>query len=582
MHRDLTTLTDTSFDLLVIGGGMFGACAACDAAQRGLSVAIIERGDFAGATSANSFKMVHGGIRYLQHGDVYRIRQSANERRVLLKIAPHLVRPLPIVIPTYGHGIKGKAALRLGMGMYDLLTLDANRGIVDPARRIPWGRCISRHEVLAMFPGLERHRLTGAAIFCDGQIYNPPRLVLSFVQSAVEAGAVAANYVEAVGLLRDPGNPDRVVGVRARDVLGQNDLEIRAGVVLNAAGPYAERLLQRAADTTLTLKGTYSRDACFVVSRQLLDAEYAVALLGRTHDPDAVLSRGARHLFVVPWRNYTLLGVWHKVYRDDPDRFTVTDDELQRFIDEVNDAYPALGLSLDDVALWNAGLVPFGDNPDDAADLRYGHRSHLIDHAVAGSQVAGGVVENLITLIGVRLTTGRCEAVRAVDLAWRKLGHKPPRTRSAVTAVFGGRIDDFERYVQEAIAHRPQPQRIDEHVMRSLVHNYGSEYSRLLRYVEQEATMAETIGASTTIKAQVRLAVRQEMAQTLADVVFRRTDLATGEYPGRDALRTCAELMAADLYWNAGQIERQIERVAARFPRRVVAKRDYRPIAAAS
>ncbi len=362
---------------MVIGGGIFGAFAALDAAQRGLSVALIERGDFGGATSANSYKIVHGGIRYLQHGDLFRIRQSSNERRVLLRIAPHLVHPLPIVVPTYGRGMRGKSALRVGMALYDALTLDRNRGIPDPSRRVPWGRGMSRSEVLERFPGLDPTNLTGGAVFCDGQMYNPPRLVLAVVQSAVRAGAVAANYVEATGFQR---RGERVTAVIARDVLTGDELEIRAAAVLNAAGPYAERLLGRAG-LPLAPSGEYSRDACFVVPRQLLDPEYALAVQGQTRDPDAVLSRGERHLFIAPWREYTLIGVWHVVYTGDPDRFTVTDEELERFIAEVKAGYPSLDLSVDDVSIWNAGLVPFGRNPRDATDLRYGHRSRLVDHA---------------------------------------------------------------------------------------------------------------------------------------------------------------------------------------------------------
>ncbi len=163
MKRNLPQIADQTFDVVVIGGGIFGACAAWDAAQRGLSVALFERHDFGGATSANSLKMVHGGIRYVQHLDVARVRHSAAERRTMLKIAPHLVNPLPIVIPTYGHGMKGKGALRIGMGLFDLMTLDANRGLADKRRRIPWCGTLSRQKTLAMYPGLNAEGLTGAA-----------------------------------------------------------------------------------------------------------------------------------------------------------------------------------------------------------------------------------------------------------------------------------------------------------------------------------------------------------------------------------------------------------------------------------
>ena len=154
MRRDLAPFEGHEFDLLVIGGGIFGACAARDAALRGLSVALIDRSDFCAATSANSYKLVHGGIRYLQHLDLGRLRQSSHARRTLLRTAPHLVQPLPVVVPTYGHGMKGKEALRAGMGLYDVLTLDRNAGVRDPDCHVPRGRTLSRAAVLERYPGL--------------------------------------------------------------------------------------------------------------------------------------------------------------------------------------------------------------------------------------------------------------------------------------------------------------------------------------------------------------------------------------------------------------------------------------------
>jgi glycerol-3-phosphate dehydrogenase len=209
--------------VVVIGSGIFGACAAWDAVLRGLSVPLVERDDFSGATSANSLNMVHGGIRYLQHGELARVRESCAERSALLRIAPHLVRPLPIAIPTYRHSKHGKALLAAGAWAYDLITQGRNRGISDPRRRIPWTRLLAREEVLSACPGLQRSGLTGAVLFNDSQIYNPPRLVLVFVRSAVGGGALAANYVEAMGLLQD-GN--RITGID----MAVSDLEHEPGL----------------------------------------------------------------------------------------------------------------------------------------------------------------------------------------------------------------------------------------------------------------------------------------------------------------------------------------------------------------
>jgi glycerol-3-phosphate dehydrogenase len=554
VKRNLAQLADCEFDLVVIGGGIFGACAAWDAAQRGLSVALIDRGDFCSATSANHLKMVHGGIRYLQHGDIYRLRQSSGERRAFLRIAPHLVKPLPTVIPTYGSGMKGKAILRAGMGLYDLLTADRNRGIADRTRHIPWGRSLGKDEVTRMFPGLPTAGLTGAAVFCDGQMHNPPRLVLGILQGAVQAGARIANYVAATGFVRRGA---RVISLEARDALSGTDFEIRARVVLNAAGPFAEGLLDRTLRTRLIPKGIYSRDVCFVVSRKLLDHGHALAVQGTTRDPDAKFSRGARHLFVAPWRDCTLVGVWHVVWEKDPDSVVVTDEELERFIAEANGACPSLEISLDDVPLWNAGLVPFGQNAPGSKDLRYGHRSRLIDHAGIDG------IQNVITLIGVRFTTGRFEAERAVDLVFRKLDRKPRPCRTARTPVFGGDIEQFETYSKQAI--HESDDIVPEDVVRNLVTNYGTEFREVLRHTYEDNSLSESVGRSLVIKAQVVHAVREEMAQNLGDVVFRRTDLATGDYPGREALRDCANILAAELGWAQSRIEQEVNGAIKRF-----------------
>lgn len=563
MRRDLRSLADSTFDLVVIGGGVFGAAAAWEAVSRGLSVALIERADFSSFTSANSYQVVHGGIRYIQHGDVFRIRQSAGERSAFLRIAPHLIRPLPIAIPTYGHGMKGKAALRLGVAAYDLITADRNRGITDPSRRIPSGRSTSRQETLDLFPNLNAEGLTGSVIFNDGQMLNPPRLVLAFVQSAVEAGAVAANYVEATGLIREG---DKVVGVQAKDVLTGADFPIKAKLVLNAAGPYAESFSNKALNkVTPGAARTYSRDACFVVNRRLFNHDIALAAQGQTHDPDALVSRGNRHLFIAPWRDYTLIGTWHMVWKMDPAEIRVEDEELQSFIDEVQAGYPGLDLSLDDVGIWNCGLVPFGENEDGAKHLRYGHRSSLIDHG----KVEG--VDGLMTLIGVRFTTGRYEAEKAIDVIAEKLGQRGA-SRTAFMPLKGGDLpSSLEACQQQAI--REYGNRYSPDVLRSLLHHYGSGLGEVLDAADKPELM-KPIGASAVIGAQAVHAVRNEMATSLADVVFRRTDLATGSYPGEVALNQMAAAIAPMLGWNEADIKAQIEPIKARFPNRAVLHAD--------
>ena len=408
MLRTVSALADKEYDLVIVGGGIFGICAAWDAVSRGLSVAMIERGDFAHATSANCFKMVHGGIRYLQHLDLHRVRESSHERNVLLRIAPHLVNPLPIVVPTYGHRLEGKELLCAGLLAYAAVAFGRNRKIQDPQKRIPLGRVISREDCLAKYPGLKRDGLTGAVIFYDAQMYSPARLALSFLKSAVEYGAQAANYVEATGFNL---KGDRITAIRVKDRMSGEKFEIRGKVILNAAGPWAEHLLRRCLGVKTNLEFVYSRDTFFMVPRRLVE-HHALALRTKYRDPDAIVSRGNRHLFLVPWGDHTLVGVWHNVYTGEPNDFTVTENNLQEFINDVNEAYPPLALQIRDVSMWNAGLVLLGDNKPETVNVSYGKRSQLIDHqAVHGTK-------GLVTMIGVRYTTARGVAERAVDLVF--------------------------------------------------------------------------------------------------------------------------------------------------------------------
>ena len=394
MKRDVNVARGQTFDVLIIGGGAFAACAAWEAVLRGYSVALIEANDFGSGTSANSYKMVHGGIRYLQHVDLPRVWESCRERSALLRIAPHLVKPLPIALPTYGHGRNGKEFLGTGFLVYDALTLGRNRGITDRARHIPGTAFMGRDEVLRRFDGIEKDGLTGAAVFNDAQMFHPPRLVWSFVLSAAEKGAICLNYVEARSLLR---NADAVTGVLARDRLTGEEFEIKSRVVLNAAGPWAEGLLSRNDGPEIKGGGVYSRDTCFVID-DAPEPTYALAVQGKSVDTGSLIGREARHLFVVPWRGKRLIGVWHIVYRKGASDVRITDEEIDRFLGELNASMRTMNLKRDDIRLINAGLVPFGASDEVGEHLEFGKRSHIVDASTVGG------LDGLVTLIGIRHT----------------------------------------------------------------------------------------------------------------------------------------------------------------------------------
>jgi glycerol-3-phosphate dehydrogenase len=443
------------------------------------------------------------------------------------------------------------------MAAYDAATFDRNRGIRDPSRRVSSGRSMSRREVLSLYPGLPTTGLTGAGVFQDGQLLNPPRLVWAFVRSAGKLGCAACNYVEATGLVVDGG---RALAVRARDRVGGGDLTIRGRAVLNAAGPYAESFL-KSAGLHLEPPTPWSRDAYFVVARALVPGDGALALLAKTRDPDALVSRGARHLFLAPWRGRTLVGVWHRVHRGEPDAVELAADEVESFLAEINEAYGDLDLDLDDVAMCNAGLIPFGENDPAAKDLKFSHGSRIVDH-VRTDGLAG-----MFTLIGARFTTAPRDTAVAVDRIVRaqRPGSNVRQGSAATQPLVGGEFPSIAELVAEVRGRAPSTLRDQD--VEALVQNHGSEYPRVLELVRSEPRLAETFGAFPVLKAEVRYAVREEMALTLADVVFRRTELGTGEYPGRRIIDECAEIVGAELGWSQARRSSEVSAVLGCYPR---------------
>ena len=552
IERNIKVLADEQFDLLIAGAGMFGACAAWDAALRGYKVALIEKSDFCSGVSANSYKIVHGGIRYIQHLDIPRVRSSCHERSTLLRIAPHLVHPLPIAIPTYGFGMSGKMVLSAGMNLYDVLTMDRNRGIGDQSRKIPWSRLMSRSEVLGKFPGLETDRLTGAAVFSDAQIYNPPRLVLAFLQSAASRGAVLGNYVSLDGFDR---SGDKISAARVTDRLSGEQFRIRARTYLNATGPWTDALLSQENDTRNVLPGIYSRDACFVVKRKF-DHDISLALMGQTRDPDAFLSRPARHVFIVPWREYSLIGTWHKVVEPQPDQIGIDATEVDEFIDEVHAAYPDLEISRSDVTMCNWGLVPFGEEQKDKQNLSYGKRSIIVDHADKQGP------ENLVSLVGIRYTMGRGDSALAMRKVAKKLGDRAPTPATDELPIYGGDVADMQRLTQRIA--RQLPENLPGAVAQSLARNHGSNALALIG--ASKPRHLRTLGNSHVLEAEIVHAIQNEMANTLADVVFRRTDLASGGEPDSHAFDRCSEIVQKQLALTNQELEQQQDAVRARMP----------------
>ncbi len=496
MQRDPQSLQDQVFDVLIIGAGSHGACAARDAALRGLKVALIDKGDIGGATSHNSLKTIHGGIRYLQHLNFKRSLESIKEQTIWLRTAPQLVKPLQFLMPTYGHGLRGPLAMLAGISLFALLGLGRNKGL-KASHKIPSGRVMSKDACLALAPNIKTEGLTGGALWYDAQVELSDRTILQVVEHAAELGAKIGTYTRAQHLLIEN---DHVKGIRTKDLLNDQEFEIRARCVLNAAGPWAGELLERhqALNTRLVL----SKNMNLVTD---LPAPEAAMAVQSSLASDSKIGDSKRLYFIVPWLGRAVVGTTHFAFDGKADELTVDSDEIRAFVKEINSAYPSLNLTEQNILYCYQGLLPASDdsNKDNAAQL---HESKVIDHAKTHN------TEGLISILSVKWTTARLVAERAIDQVTSKLNLK----------------------VAGCTSEEP------------LIDN------RQLPYELHELN-------DDSIRAFCDAHIQHSMAITLCDILLRRSnDLALGRL-GIQHVKKVAQSMQQHFNWNAEQQQQQTD-----------------------
>lgn len=552
MKRDIGKLAKKKYEVLVVGGGIYGACVAWDAALRGLSVALVEKSDFGSETSANSLKIIHGGLRYLQDLNAKRVRKMAVERSNWLRIAPHLVHPLTCLTPTYEKFSRSKLVLATALAINGVISFERKQN-EDLGVRLPKGRTISREECQKILAAPELNGITGGAIWYDAQIYNSERLLLSFVLSAEHVGADVANYVQA---LRFIDNGKIISGVRAQDVQSGDEFDIQAEIVVNCAGAWIDGLLSQ-----------YDIPARYIPSKALnlvthgIKRDCAIGLPGKTHQPgvNGDEDEQTQMLFFVPWRGQTIIGTKHFI-----DSKPVTDTDLPtnqvtEFIEEINQAFPSMNLKLDDVRHVHWGFLPLVDHSDTRAGVKLLRDSQVHDHQREDG--LGG----LISVVGVKFTTARATARQTVDLIVRKLRVKAAPSCTDVVPIYGGNIHNFVDYMFRVQSELKTV--LDADVVKHLLYTYGSEYQQVLDYLEEEPALRKrVVDGSPVIEAEIVHAVREEMALNLNDVVRRRTELGATGLPRMAGLQKCAEIMGRELDWGLEEIDDEINKVISSFP----------------
>lgn len=534
MRRALDRLANETFDLLIVGGGVTGACVARDAAMRGLKVALVEKNDFAGATSAHNSKLVHGGLRYLRNFELGLVRESLKERRIWQRIAPHLVHPLPFLVPLYGAGWKGRATLAAGLTLYDVLSFDKG-WLDDPGQKLPNHCWLSRSAALDAEPILDGKAFEGAFRYHDAQMYAPERLALECLIEADGDGAAIANYVEAQTLLLKGG---RIEGCTVRDALGDAAFDVRAKVTLVAAGPWADIFLERALGKPASHKLLRSKGIHVLVPAMTKTNALTVAA-------------GGGHFFVLPWHGHTLLGTTDTAFQSAPDTVGVSDGDIDGFFALINKSLPGAKLERGEALHFYAGLRPL---VDDGSGDTYGasRRAALVDHGKDEG------LDGLFSAIGGKWTTSRDLAQSVVDAIVETLGLRTAECETDEEPTAGGDVGRFGDFLAARRAEHPDLPSIEH-----LAHMYGTRLPDMLAEANNRPELRGALGSAGDIGAQVLFAVREEMALTLADVVMRRTCIGQIGAPSQQALADVAAIMAAELGWSEA---RRANEIAALMP----------------
>ncbi len=516
MRRDLDQLEHNQFDMLVIGGGIYGICIARDAILRGLKVALIESDDFGSGTSHNSLKIIHGGIRYLQHLNFKRVRESVREREMWVKISNTLIRPLQFILPTYGYGTRGHIALAAAIKMHNSVAAMQNN-----FRAYPDGHMLSKSKCVQLIPELKNNKISGAAVWYDGQIIDADRLHIELLKDAFSKGLCLANYVKAeqIHIVNKKAS-----GVTVTDKQSERSFDIKANVIVNATGPWAYRLLAPHFQNRKYQTQPLSKNFNIVVDHMGKDFAFGVK---SKRASDAVVGSSKRMYFLTPWLNKTVIGTAHYQHNHSDDLNLDIKNSLPGFIDEINEACPSLKLAFKDIRYSYVGFTPAEQDAGKRSTSR-SHETSIIDHASEDG------IDNLYSVIGVKYTTARSTAQEVVDLAV---------TKSNLSIKLGSDLIDYE---------------IDKDWQ-----NFSSINDLSLKASISNQEINNTYMKNS--ERHIQYAIEEEMAMCLEDYFLRRTNLAVRGYLTKDIIEKIAKPGLNLFPIKANQAGEQIEELSRKL-----------------
>jgi len=536
MKGGLADIDGRPFDLVVIGGGMAGAGIARDAALRGYRTLLLERKDFAFGTTSRSSKLIHGGLRYLELFDFGLVRESLRERERLARLAPHLVRPLPFLVPVYRGAKRGMFMIRAGMKLYDLLT---------PGKRTEHYRTISRSETVRLERYLEPQDLRGSGYYFDDLLLLPERLCLENILSAQRWGASVYNYAEVVGIRKVAPSAERRAPsaesgkweVEARGVLDGATARVTARVVVNATGPWADHV-RRLAGVDGGRRCVRTTKGIHLLLPHITD--HAVYIAAKRDD---------RMFFVIPWQQFTLVGTTDTDFSGDLDRLAATREEVQYLMRETQRVFPTAKMREEDIAYTYSGVRPLSFEEGKSASAV--SRAHKV--------LPEGDSGTFLSITGTKLTCFRSLAEEAVDQVGRLLS-RPAPCRTHRLALDGS--DGEETLEVRLWADVPDLGRrsgLEAGQAQNLLNTYGRRYPAVLAMAGRSSEMKERLcGQNPDIRAQLVYAVEHERTETLADFLLRRTGIGTSPCLGKDCCEQIALWMAELKGWSRERVDREL------------------------
>lgn len=509
-------------DLIVIGGGITGAGVARDAALRGLSTLLLEKRDYASGVSSKTTRLVHGGLRYLANFEVDLVAEALRERAILRRQAPYLITPMPILIPIYTGDPHGRAAISVGIHLYELLSREKD---------IPHYFTSGTEKTLSLEPHLNRTGLQGSALFYDHQIILPERLVIENIVAAREAGATVMNYT---GAEKIEEIADGVI-VTARDTLSGSAEAYRARVLINAGGPWVDQV----------------RKAGGIDRKKIICPTKGIHLIVPKLSEQSlfVASKDGRMFFIIPMDRWSLIGTTDTKYDGDLDEVHADAGDVDYLLNESRRVLPGLNLTRSSILYTYAGIRPLAFEGERESRISRKHRV-----------IPEGRTGRIITIAGGKYTTYRNMAEDVVDEACKKLGRKALCVTHK-TPLAGSLPAGFDEYVKETVPRLAERFSVGPGTVRHLIHFYGSRAERILQYTGEDPRLAERISPeSMDIYAQVLYGIREEGAKTISDVLLRRIHTGITASRGEPQAPRIAGIMAQELGWNAAEQDHRVEK----------------------